>query len=46
MEIKIMKNILDRNQNKANEVRNLLLHEKDLYGKYYKLTWCRKNHSS
>jgi hydrogenase nickel incorporation protein HypB len=25
MEIKIMKNILDRNQNKANEVRNLLL---------------------
>ena len=24
MEIKIMKNILDRNQNKADEVRNLL----------------------
>ena len=24
MEIKIMKNILDRNQNKANEIRNLL----------------------
>jgi hydrogenase nickel incorporation protein HypB len=30
MEIKIMKNILDRNQNKANEVRNLLLLKKVL----------------
>ena len=28
MEIKIMKNILDRNQNKANEVRNLLQSKK------------------
>ena len=28
MEIKIMKNILDRNQNKANEVRNLLVTKK------------------
>jgi hydrogenase nickel incorporation protein HypB len=28
MEIKIMRNILDRNQNKANEVRNLLLLKK------------------
>ncbi len=28
MEIKIMKNILDRNQNKANEVRNLLAEKK------------------
>jgi hydrogenase accessory protein HypB len=30
MEIKIMKNILDRNQNKANEVRNLLASKKVL----------------
>jgi hydrogenase nickel incorporation protein HypB len=30
MEIKIMKNILDRNQNKANEVRDLLLSKKVL----------------
>ena len=30
MEIKIMKNILDRNQNKANEVRNLLISKKVL----------------
>ena len=30
MEIKIMKNILDRNQNRANEVRNLLLMKKVL----------------
>jgi hydrogenase nickel incorporation protein HypB len=30
MEIKIMKNILDRNQNKANEVRNLLMLKKVL----------------
>ncbi|MCX6303203.1 MAG: hydrogenase nickel incorporation protein HypB [Bacteroidia bacterium] len=30
MEIKIMKNILDRNQNKANEVRNLLASRKVL----------------
>jgi len=30
MEIKIMKNILDRNQNKANEVRNLLVLKKVL----------------
>ena len=30
MEIKIMKNILDRNQNKANEVRNLLSSKKVL----------------
>jgi hydrogenase nickel incorporation protein HypB len=30
MEIKIMKNILDRNQNKANEVRNLLASKKIL----------------
>jgi hydrogenase nickel incorporation protein HypB len=30
MEIKIMKNILDRNQNKANEVRNLLTSKKVL----------------
>ena len=44
MEIKIMKNILDRNQNKANDVRNLLLAEKNSYGKYYKLTGSRKNH--
>ena len=28
MEIKIMKNILDRNQNKANEVRSLLASKK------------------
>ena len=30
MEIKIMKNILDRNQNKANDVRNLLASEKSI----------------
>jgi hydrogenase nickel incorporation protein HypB len=30
MEIKIMKNILDRNQNKANEIRNLLTSKKIL----------------
>ena len=30
MEIKIMKNILDRNQNKANEVRKLLLLKKSI----------------
>ena len=28
MEIKIMKNILDRNQNKANEIRELLILKK------------------
>ena len=41
-----MKNILDRNQNKAIEVRNLLLLKKVLMVNYNKLSGCRKNYSA